>query len=160
MNKFFRLFFVLIVMVTFVSCGGAKSSSSPEVTEIELIVEPMVEEPAVDFVSVLAEPIFFTFDSYKIDGTNRALLKKKAKILQAQPEIVMVVEGHCDKFGTKEYNMALGERRAVAVADFIGLLGITADRLPLVSYGEERPLVKGDTKADMAQNRRVEFRIK
>jgi peptidoglycan-associated lipoprotein len=104
--------------------------------------------------------IHFAFDSYELSQKARDTLKDKARLLRANPDISLIIQGHCDDRGTEEYNLALGERRARAAYEFLVLLGISPQRLSIVSFGEEKPLVKGDNEAAWAQNRRAEFKRK
>ncbi|MEF8823900.1 MAG: peptidoglycan-associated lipoprotein Pal [Desulfohalobiaceae bacterium] len=108
----------------------------------------------------LKERIHFAFDSSELSNQAQKILKAKAKVLKKNPELNIVIEGHCDKRGTDEYNMALGERRARAAYEYLILLGVDADRMNLVSYGEERPMVEGDNEEAWTKNRRDEFKIK
>ncbi len=108
----------------------------------------------------LKQRIHFAFDSSELSKEAQEALKSKAKILKKNSGIKLVIEGHCDERGTDEYNMALGERRARAAYEYLILLGVDADRMNLVSYGEERPLVEGDNEQAWAKNRRDEFKIK
>lgn len=108
----------------------------------------------------LKKRIHFAFDSSVLSQKAQDALKSKAKILKKNPELRLVIEGHCDERGTDEYNMALGERRARAAYEYLILLGVDADRMDLVSYGEERPLVEESNEEAWAKNRRNEFRIK
>lgn len=108
----------------------------------------------------LQERIHFAFDSSELSQQAQDLLKSKAKILKENSGVGLVIEGHCDERGTDEYNMALGERRARAAYEYLILLGVDADRMDLVSYGEERPLVEGHKEKAWAKNRRDEFKIK
>jgi len=107
----------------------------------------------------LRKRIHFAFDSSMLSQKAQDILKAKARILKDHPELRMVIAGHCDERGTDEYNMALGERRARAAYEYLVLLGVDADRVDLVSYGEERPLVEGHNKEAWAKNRRDEFKI-
>jgi len=109
--------------------------------------------------AALKERIHFAFDSYELSQAAREKLKQKAEILQNHPEIDVVIEGHCDERGTDEYNLALGERRARAAYEYLILLGVDADRLRIISYGEEKPLVDEHNESAWAKNRRCEFRI-
>lgn len=118
------------------------------------------------YVSILPEDeeeikkrIHFAFDSYELSHEAKEILKKKAEILLKYPNIKIVIEGHCDERGTDEYNLALGERRAKAAYDYLILLGVEADRLSIVSYGEEKPLDSGHNEEAWAKNRRDEFKI-
>ena len=112
-----------------------------------------------EMVQDLKEPIHFAFDSYELSPEARSILKDKAAVLDGNPEWKVVIEGHCDERGTDEYNLALGERRARAAYEFLVLLGIEADRLSIISYGEEKPVDTAHTEAAWARNRRDEFRV-
>jgi len=103
--------------------------------------------------------IYFAFDSYELNNNAKEILKKKAEILLKYPSIKLVIEGHCDERGTEEYNLALGERRARAAYEYLIMLGIEADRLSIVSYGEERPIDPRHNEEAWAKNRRDEFKI-
>lgn len=107
----------------------------------------------------LQERIHFAFDSYDLSSEAREILREKAELLQKRSDLQMVIEGHCDERGTAEYNLALGERRARAAYEFLVLLGVEADRMSIISYGEERPLVEGSNEEAWAKNRRDEFRV-
>jgi peptidoglycan-associated lipoprotein len=101
--------------------------------------------------------VHFAFDSSAVDDENRAIVEAHAAYLMANKNIKVVLEGNTDERGTREYNLALGERRAESVARMLKLLGITPDRIKTVSYGEEKPIAQGHTEADWALNRRVEI---
>lgn len=105
------------------------------------------------------EPVYFDFDSSDIKPEYRPLLDKKAAWVRAYPEFSIRIEGHCDDRGTAEYNLALGEKRAVRVMDYLVNLGVPAKRLSTISYGEERPAVRGQDEAAWAKNRRAAFRV-
>jgi peptidoglycan-associated lipoprotein len=105
----------------------------------------------------LTTRIFFAFDSSRIDDNSRETLETNASYLSAHPDVKVKLEGHCDERGTREYNLALGERRAKAAADLMKVLGIDGSRISTVSYGEEKPLVDGHDEAAWAKNRRVEI---
>ena len=106
----------------------------------------------------LGTMIYFDFDRYDLKPEARQTLTRKAEILKQYPEIKLVVEGHCDQRGTAEYNLALGERRARAAADYLVNLGVPAAKLSVVSYGKERPLDPGNSEAAWSKNRRDEFK--
>ncbi len=109
-------------------------------------------------MSDLGQRIQFGFDSYELSQEARGILQRKADVMKATPGVRLVIEGHCDDRGTEEYNLALGERRARAAYEFMVLRGVSAERLSIVSFGEERPLVQGENETAWAQNRRDEFR--
>ena len=102
----------------------------------------------------LTTRIFFAFDSSKIDDNSRVTLEANASYLSAHPDVKVKLEGHCDERGTREYNLALGERRAKAAAELMKVLGVDGSRISTVSYGEEKPLVD---ETAWSQNRRVEI---
>ena len=106
-----------------------------------------------------AERIFFDFDSYELSSQARSVLQQKADLMKQMRGMTMVIEGHCDERGTEEYNLALGERRARAAYEFMILLGVSPERMSIVSFGEERPLDPGNNETAWAKNRRDEFRI-
>ena len=101
-----------------------------------------------------AQPIYFDFDKSSIRNEARAVLEKTAAFLKENTSIHMRIEGNCDERGTNEYNLALGERRANSAKLFLVSLGIYPDRVRTISYGEERPLARGDSEDAWAKNRR------
>jgi peptidoglycan-associated lipoprotein len=105
------------------------------------------------------ENIYFAFDSAALSGKAQQILNRKADYLRMYPGINATVEGHCDERGTDAYNIALGERRAQSVKNFLVNLGIGTSRLNTVSYGEARPIDKGHNEASWAKNRRTQFVI-
>jgi peptidoglycan-associated lipoprotein len=105
------------------------------------------------------KPVFFTVDSADLDEAGRDTTSANAEILKKNPRWVITIEGHCDERGTAEYNLALGERRALAVKTFLVSLGIPGDRVRTISYGKEFPFDPGKTEEAMAKNRRGHFVI-
>lgn len=101
--------------------------------------------------------IYFDFDKSNLTNEAKSLLKKNAEWLKNNPGVRLQVEGHCDVRGSIEYNLGLGERRAKAAVQYLKSLGITGDRLSVISYGKERPIAMGDSEADHAKNRRANF---
>jgi peptidoglycan-associated lipoprotein len=107
-----------------------------------------------DFVQNVGDRVFFGYDRYDLTPEAQATLQKQAAWLKAYPQATVVVEGHCDERGTREYNLALGERRASSVANYLVALGIDANRIQTISYGKERPAVDGHDETAWSQNRR------
>lgn len=105
------------------------------------------------------KPVFFTVDSADLDETGRATASSNADVLKQNPKWIVTIEGHCDERGTAEYNLALGERRAIAVKTFLVSLGISADRVRTISYGKEFPFDPARTEEAFAKNRRGHFVI-
>ena len=109
---------------------------------------------AQDFVQNVGDRVFFDFDKSDVKPEGRQILQRQADWLKKYPNVTVTVEGHCDERGTREYNLALGERRATAVKKMLVALGIPANRVSTISYGKERPAVVGSNEAAWAQNRR------
>ena len=103
------------------------------------------------------QPALFALDSYEVDATNKQTLDADAAILKKYPSWVITIEGHCDERGTAEYNLALGEKRALAAKTYLVSLGIPADRLRTVSYGKEFPFDPGHDENAWSKNRRAHF---
>jgi len=99
--------------------------------------------------------IYFDTDRFDIDSADAAALQSQAQYLAQYPQINITVEGHCDERGTRDYNLALGERRANAAKNYLVGLGVAANRITTVSYGKERPVALGSNEAAWAQNRRA-----
>ncbi len=104
-----------------------------------------------------AESIYFDFDKSFIKVENRPVLQEKAAFLKDYPDMRVRIEGNCDERGTNEYNLALGDRRGSSSKNFLSSLGIAADRIETISYGEERPRALGHNEASWSQNRRDDF---
>lgn len=105
--------------------------------------------------SVTSNTVHFGLDQYDIDPEARAILDSQAAWLQRYPNVRLTIEGHCDERGTREYNLALGDRRANAAKNYLAARGVTADRMTVISYGKERPAALGSDDASYAQNRRA-----
>ena len=138
---------------------GASTQGSWEDQERDRLArEQALRDKLGKVAGELGTMIHFAFDRYDLNAEARQILTRKAEILKQFPEVKMVIEGHCDIRGTAEYNLALGERRARAAADYLVNLGVETSRLSIVSYGKERPIAPGNSEAAHAQNRRDEFR--
>jgi len=105
------------------------------------------------------KPVFFDYDSADLSPAAKTALDENAGVLKKYGTWVLTIEGHCDERGTPEYNLALGERRAVAARTYLVALGVAADRLRTVSYGKEFPFDPGKDEAAWAKNRRAHFVI-
>ena len=103
------------------------------------------------------QPVYFPLDGFEVDGGGQQALNTNAGILKKYPTWVITIEGHCDERGTAEYNLALGEKRALAAKTYLVSLGIPADRLRTVSYGKEFPFDPGHDEGAWSKNRRAHF---
>jgi peptidoglycan-associated lipoprotein len=133
----------------------------PTVVPPEPIKEDSVTSRSLDDLNRESplKPVFFALDSAEIAPEAQSALNANADVLKRYSSWTVTIEGHCDERGTAEYNLALGERRAVAARAYLVSLGITADRLRTVSYGKEFPFDAGHDEAAWAKNRRAHFVI-
>ncbi|MFC4295722.1 peptidoglycan-associated lipoprotein Pal [Novosphingobium tardum] len=128
---------------------GQESSSSD-------MTNAAVPGSQADFVaSVASDTIYFDTDQYNVDSADGATLQSQAQWLARYPDKRITVEGHADERGTRDYNIALGERRANAAKNYLVSLGVAAARIGTVSYGKERPVALGSDEASWARNRRA-----
>ena len=146
---------------------GSRPPAPPEPVAEPTVVPPEpVRDDAIASASLdeinrnsPLKPVFFELDSSDISAEGQAVLNADAALLKKYPTWTITVEGHCDERGSAEYNLALGERRAVAARAYLVSLGIAADRLRTVSYGKEFPFDPGHDEAAFAKNRRAHFVI-
>ena len=111
---------------------------------------------AADFKrSAQSDTVLFGLDMYDIDGTARGILDSQSEWLQRYPAVTITVEGHADERGTREYNLALGDRRANAAKNYLAARGVAPSRITTISYGKERPVALGSDEESWAQNRRA-----
>ena len=103
----------------------------------------------------VGDRVLYDYDKYELKPEARYTLQQQAAWMAANQGVKLVIEGHCDERGTREYNLALGERRAQAAADYLVVLGVSKDRIKTVSYGKERPEDPGSNDAAWAKNRRA-----
>ncbi len=102
-------------------------------------------------------PVYFDFDKYDLRADAKRTLKENAQKIRRAPGVMIQVEGHCDERGTQEYNLALSERRALAVREYLIGLGVSGNRIITIPYGEEKPVALGHNEAAWSKNRRSEF---
>jgi peptidoglycan-associated lipoprotein len=127
-----------------------------EVVVEETIVEVTPLDPmSIEYVQEMyGDHVLFDFDSSVVRPNAEAVVRNWANWMESYPSVVVVIEGRCDERGTREYNLALGERRANAVKNLLVALGVDPSRIATISYGKERPVVDGHSEAAWAQNRR------
>ena len=130
-----------------VSSSGSDSSSS----EASAGIAPGSQE---DLIVNVGDRVFFNYDSSELDSDAQELLQDQVAWLKQYSDVSVIIEGHCDERGTREYNLALGEKRAQSVKNYLISLGISSDRVSTISYGKERPAVIGSNDGAWAQNRR------
>lgn len=165
------LAFVIPGLLFTVSCGK-KEVVDEEVVVVEeddsaamaaaekAAAEEAARKAAMDARELfLYEDINFEFDKSDLLAESQEILRGKAEYLKDNPDVLVIIEGHCDERGTNEYNLALGDRRASSAKAFLVNLGIAGSRLTSVSYGEERPADPGHDDDAWAKNRRAHFTI-
>ena len=164
---------VLSILALLVACteppqdtadtSGSGQAAAPTTTASQTPVvkdEPKQEAPSVvpgsqeDLVLNVGDRVFFDFNRYNLRDDAQAALERQAAWLIANPATLIAVEGHCDERGTREYNLALGERRANSVKEYLVSLGVDAGRIETISYGKERPVALGHNESAWSQNRR------
>jgi len=176
---------MLVLALCLVACsGGSKAEApppepQPEQTPAidETVIEERVDEPVTETLSTeqvtselpedlmvlnqrgYLEDVFFDTDRFDLTPEARGALAKNSSWLMQYPSVVILIEGHCDERNTREYNLALGERRANAVRDYLMSLGVPGSRIRTISYGEERPFALGSSEEAWQLNRRSHFVI-
>ena len=133
------------------SASSASSASSS--TETGSSSYSYDTDPKTALIKV-GDRVLFGYDSSELDDDDRAILNNQSKFLNQNPSLKITIQGHCDERWTREYNLALGEKRASSVKDYLISLGINSERISVVSYGKERPQVLGSNKAAWSMNRR------
>jgi len=172
------LLMVIMVLVFSVSCskkavtketefvGGPETASSENVTvyqeestKSDEIAEIASDNTSQNTMMINLEDIFFEYDKSTLTPAAQETLTQKARWLKANTNVSVVIEGHCDERGTNEYNLALGDRRAAGTQAFLIDLGISPKRLVTISYGEERPIISGNSEKSWAKNRRAHLAV-
>tara|TARA_Y100000741_G_C18079039_1_gene487858 strand:+ start:80 stop:553 length:474 start_codon:yes stop_codon:yes gene_type:complete len=157
MSKSINSFFTLLTLIIFSAC------SSVQVTE-EAVADQSVAGVSITSKSsatraVLANAVvYFEYDRFNLTSKSIQALKGVSELMKRNSKITISIEGHADERGTREYNLALGQRRAEAVANYLVANGINGNRLITKSYGEERPLSLGSNDTAWSKNRRVEIK--
>lgn len=137
------------------SASGSSSSSATAAGTTSSSTTAATQMSDAEKLAQVGNTVYFGFDSSELAGEAQATLDRQAAFLNVNPTIVVIIEGHADERGTREYNLALGDRRAVAVRDYLLAKGLNAARVRTVSYGKERPAVSGSNEEAWAKNRRA-----
>lgn len=159
---------VVLCMVMVLGVAGCKKNKPPLTTDVTPSTTETTSgdgQPDVDLESLLWEKgskyglqtVQFDYNSFALRADSMDTLRGNAEKIKQFPNAYIQIAGHCDERGTQEYNLALGERRALAVRNYLIQLGVSGDRLVTISYGKEFPAVAGSNEAAWAQNRRAEF---
>ncbi len=178
MKKFVVYALAIVLVVAFFAGCKKKVQEVPpppqvkEQPRVEKVEEPVVQEPVLSeeeiFMSKSLEQInkeqplamiHFDYDKYFVREDAKPVLEKNASWLNKFRTVKLLVEGHSDERGTEDYNLALGEKRAKSAFDYLVSLGISADRMRIISYGKSQPLASGHDEASWQMNRRAQFII-
>lgn len=170
-----KLGFLSLVLTSLILAGCSGPETTPEddnnnvnnsASEQTTQVTPLADDSKIEENNVVTDKLeevkelvtvyYFDFDQASLSSDTRKALNVVAAALKASGDNVRL-EGHADERGTREYNLALGERRAKAVANYLRVQGVKSSQLEVISYGEEKPAVRGNSEADMAKNRRVQL---
>ncbi len=173
MKKIVGVILSVMLILTWIGCSKKVTKTAPATQEAPKPVEtPRVESKQPEPVDTgsketsLPKPVLsfqevnFDFDKFDLRADAREILANHARSLKENPEVMLKIEGHCDERGTVEYNLALGERRANAVKNYLVTYGIEPTRLQTISYGKERPLDMRSNEEAWAKNRRAAFVIR
>jgi peptidoglycan-associated lipoprotein len=136
------------------TAAPAPQAARPAPAPPPVVQNTIVPGSLKDFQQNVGDRVFFDFDKSDLDQTDQDTLKRQAAWLAKYPSVTITVEGHCDERGTREYNLALGARRAAAVKEYLSSLGVSAARLDTISYGKERPVCSESAENCWAMNRR------
>ncbi len=153
---------VLVLGLSLTGCSKKSSDTSAQMTESTGAAESLENEDTGIMegrTSGPMVPVYFAFDSSKVEGEQVQRIETNADFIKKNPSISIRIEGNCDPRGTQEYNLALGERRAQAAKSSLVNLGVKAKQLSTVSFGEEKLLLFGHDEISWAQNRRDDFVI-
>lgn len=177
MLKYFKIFIISLLLLNFISCankdqeslllnaeGGNNEQNDTLTEEIEITdntaqaiqmeeVELTVEERLASELIEVGDRIFFGYDESTISDESAETLKQQYQFLIRNPALSITITGHCDERGTREYNLALGERRASAAKNYLISLGISSNRISVISYGKEKPSAEGHDETAWTQNR-------
>ena len=129
------------------SASSSSSSSSSSAADAKASAE--------DALAKIGNTVYFGYDSSALSDDAQATLMRQAGFLRGNPSLTVTIEGHCDERGTREYNLALGERRATAARDYLLAQGVDPARIRVISYGKERPVAAGSTEQSWSKNRRA-----
>ena len=147
---------LLIVMAAFIlSACAAKTTKKIETQATQITGDTYTGDETVKYLATgVPDRVFFATNESVLTTASRDTLRKQAAWLRKNSEVTVVLEGHCDERGTREYNLALGERRANAAKDYLMTYGVSASRISVISYGKERPVDSGSNPLSWSKNRR------
>lgn len=160
----FKMLSIVAVALLATACSSKPEQAAQATTGGAVVAPPPAAQPAKptgpvpgsaeDFIVNVGDRVFFGFDKFDLTPEATATLDRQAGWLKTYKSVTITIEGHADERGTREYNLALGERRANSVKSYLTAQGVDAARVQTISYGKERPQVVGSNEAAWTQNRR------
>ena len=141
-------------VVSGTSASGSASTSASSSVDKKKSLFAAAKQTAADKLIAVGDRVLFDYDSATLDSSAKILLDAQSRFLRANTDLNFIVEGHCDERGTREYNLALGERRANAAKDYLMTYGISGKRISTISYGKEKPVNPASSALAWSQNRR------
>jgi peptidoglycan-associated lipoprotein len=156
---------IVLLAAALTSCGSKKTATDENAAGDAGAAAPKIESTPMSFDPQGSDSgkidglqtVHFDFDKANLKAADKKKIEGNADWMKSHNNIAVQIEGHCDAKGSIEYNLALGERRAKAVKEYMVHLGVPADKLSIISYGKEKPVASGDSEADYAKNRRANF---
>jgi len=155
-----KVFGPMAALLILAACADQAATTTETETSVTPMTPPSSMSAQEDLVINVGDRVFFDFDKSDLRPDAIDTLNRQADWMNANGSITVAIEGHCDERGTREYNLALGERRAAAARQYLESMGIGGGRMDTVSYGKERPAVLGSNEAAWAQNRRAVMVVK
>ena len=135
--------------------GSATASKADKVGKTGSSIFGSAKQTQADKLIAVGDRVLFDYDSSELSSEAKLTLDKQSRFLRVNSDLTFTIEGHCDERGTREYNLALGEKRATAVRDYLVIEGISPDRIRVISYGKEKPAVVGSNDMAWSKNRRA-----
>jgi len=148
-----------LLALALTACSSADKKPDAPVTQEDVQAEEPAPSPEALLLPPEAAPLYFGFDEHLLSEGSRQNLTEIAAYMEKKPAVRVTIDGHADDLGTSEYNLALGDKRAQAARTYLSKLGVSNDRVNVVSWGEERPTVSGTDAEARALNRRDEFTL-
>merc|ERR1711998_604314 len=152
-NNYMALILAVFLVASCETTGGSSGDAVP--TNNYAMGESTTADLQAYLQNEIGDRVYFDTNKYNVNASSAFILESQANWLKATPGFTVILEGHCDDRGTRDYNLALGDRRANAVKDFLVSLGVDGSRIQTISSGKERPAAEGNTSEAWAENRRV-----
>jgi peptidoglycan-associated lipoprotein len=152
----------LLLLTTFVllmGCECSRESSTEDNGGVSVVNDESLRDAAANFIATAGDRVFFAFDKSSISPEAEATLTRQADWLRERPSKKVLIEGHCDPKGTREYNLGLGDRRADSAARFLINHGVSGDRVRTISYGKDRPIAVQGGEEDVHRTNRVAIAV-